>query len=171
MFKNKGKTTATKSMPSKPASAPVSSAKPIEKVAEKKAATEDLENVINKGTVIEGNVMTDGDILLSGKVIGDVSTKAKITVDEAAHIEGNISAENADIAGSVKGTVTVSGLLTIRESSKIDGDVNTKNLNVESGALFTGRLNVGEPKPIVSSKMSGGKQTPDTSTAVDSVLD
>ncbi len=171
MFKNKGKATATKSSPSTPAPAPASFSKPMEEKIEENKIEDEHENIINEGTIIEGNVMADGNILLSGEVIGDVSTKAKITIDKTAHIKGNVSAENADIAGSVEGIVTVNGLLTIRQSSKINGDVNTKNLNVESGALFTGRLNVGESKPTPPPKPAENKKKPDAAIPVDSVLD
>ncbi len=171
MFKSKDKTARAKNVAPMPASSTASSPNPVESRLEEKETAPEHENVINEGTVIEGNVTADGNILLSGKVIGDVATKAKITIDKTAHIEGNISAENADIAGSIKGTVTVNGLLTIRQSSKIDGDVNTKNLNVESGALFTGRLNVGEIKPKTPPKISGSKPKPEVATPADSVLD
>ena len=172
MFKSKSKSATAKRSSSTPTPAPTSPSVPKKELVVENKTEKEHENVINKGTVIEGNVVAEGNILLSGKVIGDVSTKAKITIDKTAYIKGNVSAENADIAGSVEGTVTVSGLLTIRQSSKIDGDVNTKNLNVESGALFTGRLNVGESKPVVSSpKVGGDKKKTDATTPVDSVLD
>ena len=159
MFKDKKKGTPAPVAAAKPAPP---AAKPVEPPKEKKVV-----NIISEGTVIEGNVMADGDINVSGKVTGDVSTKSHLNIGETADIQGNISAENADIAGSVKGTVSVSGLLTIRQTSKIDGDVITKNLNVESGSMFTGRFQVGSSTTFTDPKK--GKNDP--SAAADSVLD
>lgn len=100
-------------------------------------------NVIGRGTVIEGNIIADGDLILEGTVRGDVTTKTKLVVGSGSIVEGNILAEHAEVAGRVRGTVQASGLLTIKATSVIDGDVITKNLNVESGSTFNGRFQVG----------------------------
>lgn len=101
------------------------------------------QNVIGKGTVIEGNVQAEGDLVVEGIVRGDVTTKTKLVVGTLAIIEGNILAQHAEIAGRVQGTVKALGLLVINSSGTILGDVITKDLNVESGSSFLGRLQVG----------------------------
>lgn len=100
-------------------------------------------NVIGKGTVIEGNVQAEGDLVVEGIVKGDVTTKTKFIAGPSAIIEGNILAQHAEIAGRVQGTVKALGLLVINSSGTILGDVITKDLNVESGSTFNGRLQVG----------------------------
>lgn len=100
-------------------------------------------NVIGKGTIIEGNIIADGDLMVEGTVRGDVTTKTKLVVGTNSVVEGNILADHAEVAGRVRGTVQASGLLIIKASSVIDGDVITKNLNVESGSTFNGRFQVG----------------------------
>ena len=102
-----------------------------------------LQNLIGKGTVIEGNVHAEGDLLVEGIVKGDVTTKTKLVCGPSALIEGNILAQHAEIAGRVHGTVKALGLLVINSSGTILGDVITKDLNVESGSTFNGRLQVG----------------------------
>ena len=62
-------------------------------------------NVIGKGTVIEGNVQAEGDLVIEGIVKGDVTTKTKLVAGTSAVIEGNILAQYAEIAGRVQGTV------------------------------------------------------------------
>lgn len=102
-----------------------------------------LHNVIGKGTVIEGNVQAEGDLVVEGLVKGDVTTKTKLVTGPSSMIEGNILAQHAEIAGRVQGTVKALGLLVINSSGTILGDVITKDLNVESGSTFNGRLQVG----------------------------
>lgn len=102
-----------------------------------------IHNVIARGTVIQGNIEAEGDLLIEGTVRGDVTTKTKLIVGPTCVIEGNIMADHAEVAGQVKGTVQALGLLVIKSSSLIDGDVLTKNLNVESGSTFNGRFTVG----------------------------
>lgn len=101
------------------------------------------QNVIGKGTVIQGNIVAEGDLFIEGTVRGDVTTKTNLIVGPTCIIEGNILADHAEVAGQVKGTVQALGLLIIKSSSMIDGDVLTKNLNVESGSTFNGRFTVG----------------------------
>lgn len=101
------------------------------------------ENMVGKGTVVEGNLTAQNNLRVEGTVKGDVTTKQQLVVGDAASVEGNITATDAEISGHVKGTVTCSGLLTIRATCVIDGDVITKNLNVEAGSTFNGRFQVG----------------------------
>lgn len=101
------------------------------------------QNIIGKGTIIDGNVTAEGDLTIEGTIRGDVATKASLMVSPAAIVEGNIVAHHAEVAGRVNGTVQAMGLLIIKASGIIDGDVITKNLNVESGSTFNGRFKVG----------------------------
>jgi cytoskeletal protein CcmA (bactofilin family) len=111
-------------------------------------------NVIGKGTVIEGNIVADGDLAIEDIVRGDVSTKTRLVVGSGSVVEGNIVADHAEIAGQVRGTVQALGLLSIRATCVIDGDVITKNLNVESGSTFNGRFQVGGKASEVAKKES-----------------
>lgn len=116
-----------------------------------------LHNVIGKGTLIEGNVQAEGDLVIEGVIKGDVTTKTKLVVGPSAMIEGNLLSQHAEIAGRVQGTVKALGLLVINSSGTILGDVITKDLNVESGSTFYGRLQVGgsiTSTPIEIAKVS-----------------
>ena len=87
------------------------------------------QNIICKGTIIDGNLTVEGDVILEGTVRGDVSTKSTLVVCTTAVVEGNIAANHAEVAGRVNGTVQAYGLLIIKASGIIEGDVITKNLN------------------------------------------
>ena len=62
----------------------------------------------------------------------------------AITIDGNVVAENAEIAGKVTGKVTVSELLILKSSASIHGDISTANLIIESGANFNGACSMGK---------------------------
>lgn len=120
-----------------------------QRIAEEKAPaaksdeSTSAKNIIGQGTVIEGNISAEGDLLIEGRVKGDVTTKTSLSVGPNAVIEGNILANHADIGGQVTGSVRALGLLVIKASSTIMGDVMTRNLNVEAGSTFNGRFQVG----------------------------
>ena len=106
-------------------------------------------NIIGKGTIVEGNIETFGNIRVEGKVVGSVKSKSKIALGQSSFVEGNIIAQNAEISGEVKGVVEVSDQLILRPSAIVDGDIVTNKLIVESGATFNGGCKMGvEQKEI-----------------------
>ena len=100
-------------------------------------------NIIGKGTTVEGNIETFGNIRIEGKVNGCVKSKSKIVLGQSSFIEGNIIAQNAEISGEIKGVVEISDQLILRPSSIINGDIVTNKLIIESGATFNGGCKMG----------------------------
>lgn len=105
--------------------------------------------IIGKGTVLEGNIETLGNLRIEGKAIGNVKSKSKIALGDSSLVEGNIIAQNAEIAGEVKGTLEVSDLLILKSGSVIHGDITTNRIIIESGASFNGQCKMGAVKEII----------------------
>ena len=112
-------------------------------------------NLIGAGTVIEGDVRSNGDIRIDGTVYGSVSSKAKVVIGNTGVIEGDVNSQNSDVSGTIKGKTTVSELLFLKSSAKIIGDIVTGKLVVEVGATFTGSCNMG---PLIKDIKDGDKQ-------------
>lgn len=112
---------------------------------EKKAADEitNSSNVIGKGTVLEGNIETSGNIRIEGKIIGNLKSKAKVALGNSSLVDGNVSAQNADIEGTVKGKVEISDMLVLKATATVHGDISTGKLVVEPGAVFNGTCKMG----------------------------
>lgn len=106
-------------------------------------------NIIGKGTVIEGNINATGNIRIDGKIVGNIIAKAKIVIGHDAIIEGNITAQNAEIAGFIKGKLDVSDYIILKNTAKINGDIASNKLAMEAGATFNGSCKmVSEMKQI-----------------------
>lgn len=113
---------------------------------DKKVKTEEASNsssIIGKGTSVEGNVETVGNIRVEGNVKGNVTCKSKIALGQSSYVEGTVVAQNAEIAGEIQGSIEVSELLILRPTSIIHGDIVTNKLVVESGATFNGSCRMG----------------------------
>ena len=95
-------------------------------------------NLVGAGTIIKGDVKSNGDIRIDGTLIGSVSSKGKLVVGATGNIEGEIICQNADFSGIIKATVTVSELLSMKATAKLNGDVITNKLAIEPGAIFSG---------------------------------
>jgi cytoskeletal protein CcmA (bactofilin family) len=100
-------------------------------------------NLIGAGTVIEGDIRSNGDIRIDGTVYGHVYSKAKVVIGTTGNIEGDVSSQNADISGTIKGKTVVNELTFLKSTSKVIGDIVTGKLVVEVGATFTGSCNMG----------------------------
>ena len=100
-------------------------------------------NIIGKGTILEGSLETYGNIRVEGKVVGNIKTKSKAAFGHSSQVEGNVLAQNAEIAGHISGTVEITEQLVLKPSAIIDGDIVTNRLIVESGASFNGSCKMG----------------------------
>ncbi|MBV6639307.1 MAG: polymer-forming cytoskeletal protein [Cyclobacteriaceae bacterium] len=100
-------------------------------------------NIIGKGTTLEGNIETFGNIRVEGKVIGNIKTKSKVALGHSSYVEGSVLAQNAEIAGHITGSVEITEVLVLKASSVVEGDIISNKLIVESGATFNGKCKMG----------------------------
>ena len=113
---------------------------------EQKKVAEEISNstnTIGKGTVLEGNIETFGNIRIEGKVIGNIKSKSKIALGNSSYVDGNIMAQNADLEGEVKGRIEISEMLILKATDVVHGDIITGKLVVEPGAVFNGSCKMG----------------------------
>ena len=103
-------------------------------------------NLIGAGTIIKGDIKSDGDIRIDGTLNGSVATKGKIVVGTTGVIEGEINCQNADISGTIKAKITVSEILSLKPTAKLTGDIISNKLSIEPGAEFSGTCNMGTSK-------------------------
>lgn len=125
---------------------------------EKRVAEEisNSSNTIGKGTFLEGNVETYGNIRIEGKVTGHVKSKSKIALGPSSQVHGNITSQNADIEGEVKGKIEVAELLVLKSTAVIHGDISTGKLVVEPGAIFNGGCKMGATVKEIKIAENGG---------------
>ena len=105
-------------------------------------------NTIQDGTVIEGKINSEGSIRIDGKLIGSITTKAKLVIGKTGIIEGDITCKDASIEGKVNGTINVQNLLDLKGTGIIQGDIVTNKLVVEPGAKFNGKCTMGGMQKI-----------------------
>lgn len=125
---------------------------------EKRVAEEisNSSNTIGKGTFLEGNVETFGNIRIEGKVTGNIKSKSKVALGPSSQVQGNITSQNADIEGEVRGKIEVSELLVLKSTATINGDIVTGKLVVEPGAVFNGSCKMGASVKDIKITENGG---------------
>ena len=93
-------------------------------------------NIIGKNTSIIGDVISEGDFWIDGKVEGTIKTTGRVVIGKAGSINGKVTCDNADIEGKFSGELIVNNLLTLKATATISGDVIISKLSVEPGAEF-----------------------------------
>lgn len=102
---------------------------------------------ISKGTLVNGNVEADGDLIIRGHIKGDVLCNANLSVYGV--IEGTISCTNAFFDNAmIMGDIGCSGNMEITESSTIDGNIEAYNLL--NGGRIKGNATVTEAVHFLS---------------------
>ena len=101
-------------------------------------------STIANGTTIVGDIVSDGDIRVEGRIIGKLVCKSRLVIGKKGVIEGNIDVSNATIEGQIHGTVVVRDLLHVKSTGLIRGDVCTGRIIVDDGGEYTGNSKTGK---------------------------
>ncbi len=99
--------------------------------------------MIGAGTIITGDLESNGDIRIDGTLKGNLKGKAKIIVGAGGVVEGNVEGLQADIMGHVTGTIKVQELLFLHGKTQVNGDIYAGKLQVEPTAVFNGNCHMG----------------------------
>lgn len=104
--------------------------------------SDEVETVVGPSVHVEGDFISEGNILVKGIVSGMVQTSKRLTVEPGAKIYANVKAGVAIISGEIKGNVKAADRLEITGTARIAGDVECQTLVVEAGALLSGRVSM-----------------------------
>jgi len=117
------------------------------------------QNKIAQGTVLTGDISSDGNFRVEGEVNGNLHIKGKIVIGETGRVNGEILSENADIEGGFEGKLKVNTCLNLKSTAVINGEVITDQLVVEAGATFNATCQMsGAVKTLEDGTQSKAKQ-------------
>ena len=97
-----------------------------------------MSSIIGPNFEINGDINVDGDIIVYGKVRGNVICNGLITLSKEATIVGNIKTYNADISGTIDGDLEAKEKISLSSSSILKGDISASILVIEDGSTFNG---------------------------------
>lgn len=105
---------------------------------------------------LKGDLFTEGDIhvkgkvtgnlngknieLLSGNVFGDISAQKDIHLDRQSLVIGNINAENVEAGGRIKGDLKIKKKTRLVSGVMLVGNVKTDAISLEEGARISGSI-------------------------------
>ncbi len=112
---------------------------------------------------IEGSITFQKELLIDGKVRGQIHSDGVLTIGENAHIRGEIKTKSVTVHGKVSGKITADRC-ELKSKCTLRGDLKAAGLIIEEGATFIGRsLNpladpVDNPEIVGDRKPSGSSQ-------------
>lgn len=101
-------------------------------------------NVLANDVEIKGSIKFSHDLIIDGKIEGEVSSDGALTVGENALIKGEIKTRAVTLFGKVEGNITVQERCELKSNAVLVGDVSASTLSIEEGATFLGRSQVGK---------------------------
>ena len=102
-------------------------------------------NVLSSDVEIKGSVKFTNDLVIDGKIEGNISSEGNLTIGENARIKAEISTSTIIVYGKVHGNLTAADRVELKASAEVVGDIKAKTLSIEAGAIFVGKSTVGTP--------------------------
>ncbi len=114
---------------------------------------------LEAGTNIKGDLDSKGSVRLDGKLEGNIKILGNLEISSGASVTGeHLEVDNLILHGEVRANVTAKGKITITKAGRLYGDVKASALDIESGAVFSGRSEMNAsaahalPAPAVNGK-------------------
>lgn len=111
-------------------------------------------NVLSNDVEIKGSIKFSHDLIIDGKIEGEVHSDGSLTVGENALIKGEIKTRSVIIFGKVEGNITVQERCELKSNAILVGDIGAGTLSIEEGATFMGQSHVGKKADPSSSSSS-----------------
>jgi cytoskeletal protein CcmA (bactofilin family) len=102
-------------------------------------------NILSSDVEIKGTVKFTNDLIIDGKIEGEISSDGSLTVGENARLKAEIRTATVVVYGKVHGNITAMERIELKASAEVIGDIKAKTLSIEAGAIFVGKSTVGTP--------------------------
>ena len=118
-------------------------------------------NVLSTDVEIKGTVKFTNDLVVDGKIEGEITSDGNLTVGENARIKAEIKTATVVVYGKVHGNLTATDRVELKSSAEVVGDIKAKTLSIEAGAIFVGKSTVGTPANIPAVAAGKAAATPE----------
>lgn len=97
--------------------------------------------VIGKSLVVTGEITGKEDLLVDGRVEGDIELlENRLTVGVGGHVEGSVRAREIVVYGVVQGNMEAGERVEIKKNAKVIGDLRASRPVIEDEAYFKGNV-------------------------------
>ena len=109
------------------------------------------------------NVKFTDDLLVDGKIEGEIKSSGNLTIGENARIKAEVHTGTIVVYGKIHGNLTASSRIDLKSSAEVVGDIKAATLSIEAGAIFVGKSTVG----TVAAQQSAPEPEPEPEPELD----
>ncbi|WP_119968716.1 bactofilin family protein [Shewanella japonica] len=102
----------------------------------KKSPANNLSFIANDCEVT-GNIKVVGDVLIAGKINGEIRATGNVTVESTGLVTGGVICVEASVSGLMTGNITCDKL-SITNTGTFDGEVYSKRMEILDNGQFIG---------------------------------
>ena len=108
---------------------------------------------IGAAATIRGDITGKGDLVIGGRVEGTVDLPDNdADIEAKGFMDGGVLARNVNIRGKVQGDIEARSKVTIFATGAAIGTIVAPRIQIEDGAKFKGRIDMGVSKPAAAPK-------------------
>jgi cytoskeletal protein CcmA (bactofilin family) len=96
--------------------------------------------VIGKGIQIKGNLSGAEDLIIEGRVEGNISLKNHLAIEATGQIVADMSTRSLSVQGEVSGNIEAEEMVEIKADAKVVADIRAPRVIIEDGARFKGKI-------------------------------
>ena len=91
---------------------------------------------------IKGDITISDNIIIYGKVIGNIHSNGNINTAEGSVITGDITAKSLSISGTINGNLDIEEKVILNSSGCLNGNIKANIISIDEGASFEGMCNM-----------------------------
>jgi cytoskeletal protein CcmA (bactofilin family) len=99
-------------------------------------------DILSSDVEIKGSIKFQKELLIDGKVEGEINSDGVLTIGENADIRGEVKTKSITVYGKVQGNITVGERCELKSRCTLQGDLKAARLVIEEGATFIGKSEV-----------------------------
>lgn len=122
-------------------------APPREKLQAASSVSAEAPTVIGKDTVVKGELKSTTDMLIEGRVEGQIQGANRVIIGETGDVEARVEAQVVTVRGTVRGDCEGAKKVEITSTGKVFGNIASRAIVVAEGATFKGASKMAQSEP------------------------
>ncbi|HEX6835756.1 MAG TPA: polymer-forming cytoskeletal protein [Polyangia bacterium] len=98
--------------------------------------------VIAPGLFLRGELRGEDDLIIEGRVEGEVTLKKHLTVETTGVVVANVATQNITIKGELRGDMTAEDKVEIHDGARVVGNIVAPRIVIAEGARFKGHIDM-----------------------------
>jgi len=121
------------------------------KVFQAVAVNREDKSMIGSGVNIQGDLISEEDLLIQGQINGSILAEdSEVVVGAEGRLTACVRARVVKIEGKVTGDITASEKVIVAKTGDVTGNIQAARVNLEDGAKFKGSIEMDPDHPVAS---------------------